>query len=763
MPPDFTGPRRVTESIRSQRVSQSMSNSRTLLALLALMIAFVALDFDHAIAGQNVEAAPSCAKGPERRGDAVVGTPCADRIVVPASVEYVDGGPGDDTIIARLVTATGPCEGECLGVGSPVFEGGSGDDIVFGERGNDTIRGNGGNDRLFGGIGDDLLEGGPGEDLLAGGFGADSIDGQQDSDYVRGDGTIDHIYDTGASLGDTLSYADGVTPGFGSGIDTGAANFPPGENGERGVHLDLGATGLNGDNGIAAEGGGVDEVELGAFETIVGTAFPDYIVGGSGGETIYGGGGGDVIEGGNGSDQLFGGADGDFLDGGAGANSTDGGTGTDNCVEPSGGTGCEGTAHAVAPRDPGKVSVGLMGPAGAARSQLYVGGSSGSDTIGASYAAGTASFTVSGGASFDTTVPGCSATTTTASCAIGVLDSIVLAGLGGNDDLSASGFPQQTGVVLLGGPGTDTLAGGDASEDLLVDGRGAEGDTLSALGRDDALLHEGGADQLLGGEGNDLFLSTSICDGETVDGGEGRDNSSWARLKGGGVEAHLDAGLIGEFGAAGDPGCAGGGTPDSMLGIEDLEGSEAADTLVGDAGSNQLLGHKGPDEYFALAGADTILANSADSDPVINCGADQDQAVIDVPTATYADATPIECESVREGGPEDFRTATLLPPPPLPPAIQPSDTTPPRTRIARRPAKLLKTTRRRRTVVFSFTSDERGSTFRCRLDRKPFRPCASPRAYTVRPGRHTFRVFAIDRSGNRDPSPAFFAFRVRRR
>ena len=60
-----------------------------------------------------------------------------------------------------------------------------------------------------------------------------------------------------------------------------------------------------------------------------------------------------------------------------------------------------------------------------------------------------------------------------------------------------------------------------------------------ALGGDDALLHNGGADELLGGDGNDLFLSVSICDGDRIDGGGGRDNSSWARFKGGGVYANL--------------------------------------------------------------------------------------------------------------------------------------------------------------------------------------------------------------------------------
>ncbi len=196
-------------------------------------------------------------------------------------------------------------------------------------------------------------------------------------------------------------------------------------------------------------------------------------------------------------------------------------------------------------------------------------------------------------------------------------------------------------------------------------GRGGDEDVLSGLGRDDALLHEGGPDQLLGGGGNDLFLSTSICDGETLNGGEGRDNASWARLPNEGVNAHLDSGLVGRFGAAGDPGC-GGETLDSMVGVEDLEGSEQADRLVGGPGENQLLGHRGPDEYFAGGGEDLILANSADSDPVIDCGTELDTAIIDIPTANYADATPIECETVREGTPEEFRTVTeqLAPPPP---------------------------------------------------------------------------------------------------
>ncbi len=211
---------------------------------------------------------------------------------------------------------------------------------------------------------------------------------------------------------------------------------------------------------------------------------------------------------------------------------------------------------------------------------------------------------------------------------------------------------------------------------------------------------------------------------------------------------------------AGEPGC-GAETRDMTIGIEDLEGSEAADALYGDAGPNQLLGHKGADVHSAGAGADTILANSADSDPVINCGADIDTAVIDIPTSEYADATPVGCETVRQGAPNDFRALTQLPPPPL--VSNPaSDRKAPRTRLTAHPAKRLTTTRMRRRVVFGFKSDERGSHFRCKLDRKPYRPCISPRAYNLKLGRHAVRILAIDAAGNADSTPALFRFRIHR-
>jgi Ca2+-binding RTX toxin-like protein len=675
----------------------------------------------------QADAAPTCAEGPTTVGGTTYGTPCSDVIVAPAGVESVVAGGGDDTIVAAPITAASDCPAGCrLGVGSQTFEGGEGDDVVFGERGNDILRGGPGNDQLFGGIGDDLLQGGPGDDRLAGGFGTDSIDGEGDDDYVRGDSTIDRLFDSGGGS-DTLSYSTGVTPAFGGSVPV--TGFPaPG--GERGLRLELGAGGENAENGIAALGGGVDEVETGVFETIVGTAFSDYIVGTDAAETVYGGGGADALIGGGGADNLVGGADGDYVNGGE-----------------------------AVPRDTSKVSVGFMTPPGATPySQLYLVGSSDSDDVTATYSPASVTFTLASG-SFDQSASdagGCAIESATeAVCALSSpLDSVLLAGMGGSDTIVASTFPATVAVVAIGGEGGDSLEGGSENEEILVDGPGTGADVLAGGGGDEALTHNGGADELLGGDGNDLFLSVSVCDGERILGGPGRDNASWARFKEGGAYADLGSGVGGRPAADQTLGC-GGEPADSLVEVEDLEGSEGADVLIGDSGPNQMLGRTGSDTFLAGAGEDSILANSADADRTINCGPDNDEATIDRPQ--YGDLAPVECENVFEADPNNFRTRTLLPPPPLP------DVRAPQTKLVAHPRALVVTRKAWRRVAFRFAATEAGSNFRCKLDRQPYRPCTSPRAYRVKTGRHTFRVFAIDAAGNRDRTPVLFSFRVRRR
>jgi Ca2+-binding RTX toxin-like protein len=717
-------------------------------------------------AAQGPATPPSCAEGPERVGDTIEGTPCADTIVVPAGVASVSGGGGNDTIVPGPISAAvSSCPSGCrLGVGSQTFEGGPGNDIVFGERGNDTLLGGGGNDKLFGGPGDDLVRGGTGDDLLVGGFGADTVDGEQGNDYIRGDATIDHLRDSGSTPGDvdTLSYSTGVSPGFTKPVTN--PGFPgSGEEG-RGVYLDLTKSGENGDNGVAQNGGGVDEVEGADFERIVGSPFSDYIKASKEGQAIYGGGGADVLE--------AGGAAGVALNGGADGDDCVGGESTPACEKT------EGNGPVVT-RNAGEVSVGSMTEGAGGYTQLYLLGSSGDDGLTVDPTGGgtgeTVTMHLSGSSSFQTSPPASGCTTpnsTTAVCTLaGPLDSLLVAGLGGTDDIHAEGLPGTASLMTLGGVGDDEIFAGNESDDILVDGPGD--DALHGRGGDDAVLGSVGDNALFGEGGNDLFLSNSICEGATIEGGEGRDNASWTKFKeakGEGVGANLANGQVGHPGVAGTPSCAAGGSLGSLQSVEDLEGSALPDSFYGDGGPNQLLGHDGKDTYSSGAGEDLILANAEDPDAAIDCGADTDIAIVDF--AEFGDPPPVECETTIEAAKDKFN----LPPPEIPaPPLEPNpepprephkqkaDTKPPRTRLDVHPPKRIATRSGHRRVVFRFASSEIGSRFICRIDGRPFRTCTSPRTYVVGPGHHTFRVIAADQSGNVDPTPALFHFQVRRR
>jgi hypothetical protein len=66
-----------------------------------------------------------------------------------------------------------------------------------------------------------------------------------------------------------------------------------------------------------------------------------------------------------------------------------------------------------------------------------------------------------------------------------------------------------------------------------------------------------------------------------------------------------------------------------------------------------------------------------------------------------------------------------------------------------------------RTPTFRFAAGEPGATFQCKLDRGRFRACRSPfTTKRLRLGRHTFAVRARDDSGQLDPTPASYSFKV---
>jgi hypothetical protein len=89
-----------------------------------------------------------------------------------------------------------------------------------------------------------------------------------------------------------------------------------------------------------------------------------------------------------------------------------------------------------------------------------------------------------------------------------------------------------------------------------------------------------------------------------------------------------------------------------------------------------------------------------------------------------------------------------------------TDRSPPQTKLRKHPPKKTRSS----TAKFAFGSSEAGSTFRCKLDRKKLRSCRSPAVYRrLKPGKHVFKVYAVDRAGNRDATPAVFGWKVLRK
>lgn len=91
------------------------------------------------------------------------------------------------------------------------------------------------------------------------------------------------------------------------------------------------------------------------------------------------------------------------------------------------------------------------------------------------------------------------------------------------------------------------------------------------------------------------------------------------------------------------------------------------------------------------------------------------------------------------------------------------DRTPPNTRIVSGPPRVTF----KRLAKFRFAATEAQSRFQCKVDKSRWRGCRNPFKRKVaagkHPGRkHVFKVRAIDRFGNVDPTPARFGWRVKK-
>ncbi|GAB5378232.1 MAG: hypothetical protein AcusKO_46940 [Acuticoccus sp.] len=161
----------------------------------------------------------------------------------------------------------------------------------------------------------------------------------------------------------------------------------------------------------------------------------------------------------------------------------------------------------------------------------------------------------------------------------------------GVDDIAGDVYNRvsTTDNVIVGGD--DVIIGGAGDDNLFGEVR--FGSLTNVSGGNDVMLGGDGNDELRGQTGDDYLDGGN--DNDTIDGGAGNDTVSYLTA-GAGVSVNLALSLQNTIGA---------GT-DSLLGLENLEGSRYGDTLQGNGGDNAIDGRLGNDLLFSGPGNDTI-------------------------------------------------------------------------------------------------------------------------------------------------------------
>ncbi|MBL8538099.1 MAG: hypothetical protein JNM59_11905 [Hyphomonadaceae bacterium] len=179
----------------------------------------------------------------------------------------------------------------------------------------------------------------------------------------------------------------------------------------------------------------------------------------------------------------------------------------------------------------------------------------------------------------------------------------IISGLGGNDTLNGDAGDD----TVSGREGNDTITLGDGFDFGLG---GAGDDVISGGAGNDNLFGEStvetqngitGNDQLFGGDGDD-FLRGGLGN-DYLDGGTGSDRASYYALPG---SVRVDLRIQG---VAQDT-LAGGF--DTLVNIENVAGSEFADTLIGNHLANWMWSHGGADDIRGNAGDDTFWIPQGD-------------------------------------------------------------------------------------------------------------------------------------------------------
>lgn len=562
--------------------------------------------------------------------------------------DLIDGGAGFDNAIygdaASAVTVDLTKSG-----GPQPIGGGEGDDTllniegVIGSSFNDTLIGDSNNNALEGYVGDDILDGGAGIDRAvyqsASSGVAVSLDvaGPQ---LVGADQGLDTLVSIEGIVGSR--YNDTLIGNAGSNLfeDRGGDDLVNGGDGIDSVAYSVGVGGVVVDLAIVGPqsiGGGRGNDTLISIENVGGSFFDDALYGDTsanslsgldGSDLLVARAGNDILAGGAGDDTLLGGDDTDFLLSDAGDDLIDGGDGLDLALYIS-----EGGPVSVSLANSGPQSVGggqgvdtlinvegligsnfddsLSGDSG--HNQLA--GGAGNDTIDGSlgddiiiggpgsdvFLYGLGSKTIGdftpgadrldisslGFDSFASLQPflsqqGSSAVLTLVYGGVDhttTFHNVALSSLGSGDFIFAGVTPR----TVTGTPGSDFLPGAGGA------------DTISGLTGMDTVVGLGGDDSLTGGAGDDLLVGGQGKN--TLDGGAGSDTVSYTGAASGFVVALAPFKKLTSNK---------GKSQDKLIDIENVEGSNFDDYIVGNGQDNKLSGGSGDDVLVGALGADSL-------------------------------------------------------------------------------------------------------------------------------------------------------------
>ena len=596
--------------------------------------------------------------------DSVVGGDGADTLMGDAGNDTLDGGDGNDTL-----------------------DGGDGNDTLIGGAGNDTLVGGTGTDSLFGNNGNDWLQQSPGADLLDGGAGFDTLDFTQTGITYGGatgvvvnlaTGTSDsggagiatvssfeRVYGTAGNdvfvggdplhVFDSLGNRDGENfrPGAGNDTITGGTDVGLNTTVDYGNNTSLQPVSVNLYTGVASDGlGGTDT--LVNVDRVYGGAGNDLLVGGSqsrgtfGGflENLRGNAGNDTLDGGDaqsgviGSDradysnntsaqpinvnlgtgaasdgwggtdtlidiqQVWGGAGNDTLTGSAGNDVFDGGAGNDIL------NGAGGFDEARFQQSPAGVIVNLSASPIVVGADTVAGGTA-RDALGTTDTLVNIEYAV--GSTFNDYIRGSDDTSIRERFAGGAGNDTIDGGAGIDFASYHNTPPVLGGVNAFIENGSGTVTDPTGGTDTLTNIEGLTGtssnDTLAGGLGDQWFQGRAGSDTINGGAGNDWVSYSLDPAGVTVNLGTGTATDGW-----GGVWAM-------------------GGT-DTLISIENAEGSDYADTLIGSAAANNLTGGEGDDSLVGGDGDDTLIGGAGND--TLDGGAGIDTAVFSGDLVAYS-------------------------------------------------------------------------------------------------------------------------------